>query len=65
VQKYNNLVGQAKKVPFMKSQNLDVGNYVTNKALDGLFRMVAEEEKSIRTNPAARVTPLLKQVFGN
>lgn len=65
VQKYNNLVGQAKRMPFMKSQNLDVGNYVTNKALDGLFRMVAEEEKSIRTNPAARVTPLLKQVFGN
>jgi hypothetical protein len=49
----------------MKSQNLDVGDYVTNKALDGLFRVVAEEEKSIRTNPAARVTPLLKQVFGN
>ena len=65
VQMYNNLVGQAKKIPFMKSQNLDVGNYVTNQALDGLFQMVAEEEKSIRTNPAARVTPLLQQVFGN
>jgi hypothetical protein len=65
VQKYNSLVGQANKVPFMKSQNLDVGDYVTNQALDGLFRVVAEEEKGIRTNPAARVTPLLKEVFGN
>ena len=64
VQKYNSLVGKAQKVPLVKSQNLDVGDYVTNKALDGLFRVVAEEEKGIRTNPAARVTPLLKEVFG-
>jgi hypothetical protein len=64
VQKYNSLTEQAKKIPFMKSQNLDVGDYVTNQALDGLFRVVAEEEKGIRTNPAARVTPLLQQVFG-
>ena len=45
VQKYNALTGQAKSIPFMKSQNLDVGDYVTNKALDGLFKVVAEEEK--------------------
>jgi len=43
---------------------LDVGDYVTNKSLDGLFLMVAQEEKKIRTNPAARVTDLLKNVFG-
>jgi hypothetical protein len=37
---------------------------VTNKALDGLFYMLGEEEKKIRTDPAARVTELLKKVFG-
>ncbi len=45
--------------------SLDLDAYVTNKALDGLFRMVAEEEKKIRTNPAARSTDLLRKVFGN
>jgi hypothetical protein len=46
------------------AESLDVDAYVTNKALDGLFKMVAEEEKSIRANPAARTTALLQQVFG-
>lgn len=44
--------------------NLDVDAYVTGKAMDGLFKVVAEEEKRIRENPAARTTDLLKQVFG-
>ncbi len=39
--------------------------YVTGKGLDGLFLMLAEEEKKIRQDPAARVTDLLKKVFGN
>ena len=64
VQRYNAVVGQAKGLPFVKTQSLDVGDYVTNKTLDGLFLVVAQEEKKIRTNPAARVTDLLKQVFG-
>ncbi len=64
VQKYNAMVNKLENIPFMKSQTLDVGDYVTGKALDGLFVVVAEEERSIRQNPAARVTPLLKQVFG-
>jgi hypothetical protein len=46
------------------AESLDVDAYVTNKALDGLFKMVAEEEKSIRENPAARTTALLQRVFG-
>jgi hypothetical protein len=45
-------------------ESLDVDAYVTNKALDGLFTMVAEEEKLIRENPAARTTALLQKVFG-
>ena len=51
-------------LPFMKAESLDLDRYVTNKALDGLFFMVGQEEKKIRTDPAARVTDLLKTVFG-
>ena len=39
-------------------------NYVTNKALNGLFIVVGQEEKKIKTDPAARVTDLLKATFG-
>jgi hypothetical protein len=51
-------------LPFMKSPSLDLDHYVTSKAMDGLFYMIGQEEKKIRTNPAARVTDLLKKVFG-
>ncbi len=47
----------------MKTEALNLDHYVTNKALDGLFYMIAEEEKKIRTDPKARVTELLKKVF--
>jgi hypothetical protein len=43
---------------------IDVDRYVTNKALDGLFKMVADEERSIRENPVARTSDLLQKVFG-
>jgi hypothetical protein len=46
------------------SESVDVDGYVTNKALDGLFKMVAEEEKRIRENPIARTSDLLQKVFG-
>jgi len=42
----------------------DLDGYVTNKTLDGLFLMMAEEEKKIRENPLARSTDLMKKVFG-
>jgi hypothetical protein len=48
---------------FAKS-SLNVDQYVTNKALDGLFKMVGEEEKRIRENPQARASELLQKVFG-
>ncbi|HOP86500.1 MAG TPA: DUF4197 domain-containing protein [Syntrophorhabdaceae bacterium] len=51
-------------VPFSNLESLDLDQYVTNKALDGLFYMVGQEEKKIRTDPAARVTELLKKTFG-
>ena len=47
-----------------KNESLDVDAYVTNKALDGLFKMIANEEALIRANPAARTTEVLQQVFG-
>jgi len=50
---------------FVDTESLDVDQYVTNKAIDGLFLMVAKEEKLIRQNPAARTTDLLKKVFSN
>jgi hypothetical protein len=46
-------------------QAMDLDAYVTNKALDGLFKMVAEEEKQIRQNPVARTSDLLQKVFGS
>jgi hypothetical protein len=45
------------------TDKLDLGGYVTDKALDGVFFMVGEEERKIRANPAARTTELLKKVF--
>lgn len=43
----------------------DINSYVANKALNGIFYYVAQEEKNIRANPAARATDILKKVFGN
>jgi hypothetical protein len=45
--------------------SLDIDSYVVSKALDGLFYEVGQQEEEIRTNPVARVTPLLKSVFGD
>jgi uncharacterized protein DUF4197 len=60
---YQELLGLAKAIPFLKAQSYDLNTYVVSKALDGLFYVVADEERKIRTNPAARVTDLLKEVF--
>jgi hypothetical protein len=60
---YKDMVDKFSLLPFMKTDTLNLDNYVTNKALDGLFYMIGEEEKKIRTDPAARVTELLKEVF--
>lgn len=60
---YNELLGQAKAIPFLKTESYDLDRYVVGKALDGLFRVVGDEERKIRTDPAARVTTLMKEVF--
>jgi len=63
-QQYEAINGKVQNLPFVgKVMNLDVNQYVSSKALDGLFYVLAKEETSIRTNPKARVTELLKEVF--
>jgi uncharacterized protein YpmB len=60
---YKNMMDKYTSLPFVKEEALDLDHYVTNKSLDGLFYMIAREEEKIRTDPAARVTDLLKKVF--
>lgn len=52
------------KIPGVKKQNPDLNDYVCNKAINGLMLLIADEETKIRKDPAARVTDLLKNVFG-
>jgi hypothetical protein len=59
------LNAKVEKIPFADSFSLDLNKYVTDGALNGLFKMLAEEEKQIRSDPAARGTDLLKKVFGS
>jgi len=61
---YKDLVGRFQTIPFAKTESFDLDHYVTDKSLGGLFYVLGQEEKKIRTNPAARVTDLLKEVFG-
>ena len=63
VKQYDALTEQYKNIPFASSKSLDIDHYVVSKALDGLFYELGEQEKQIRTNPAARTTSLLKEVF--
>jgi len=61
---YQDLFGRAQQIPFLNVEKFDVDRYVVDHALVGLFHVVGEEEKKIRTQPAARVTDLLREVFG-
>ena len=60
---YKDLVGRFDSIPFAKSQAFDLDGYVVDKGLGGLFTVLGEQEKQIRTNPTARATDLLKEVF--
>ncbi len=53
------------KIPFVEKVNPDLKEYVTNKAIDGLFVQIEKEEIEIRKNPGARTTDLLRKVFGS
>ncbi len=61
---YKSLVSRVERLGFVDTSELDLDDYVTAKALDGLFYMMAQEEMRIRRDPVARTTELLRRVFG-
>lgn len=60
---WSTVITNYNKVPFVEKVNPDLDDYVTNKAMDGVFMMIEKEEKLIRKDPVQRVTDLLKKVF--
>ncbi|MBD9414869.1 DUF4197 domain-containing protein [Pseudomonas sp. PDM16] len=63
-QQFNSFAGQAAAFGVVDAKSANVENYVTEQALNGLFKMIAEQEASIRQNPAGAATSLAKKVFG-
>lgn len=63
-QKYDQFAGQGVKMGLIKGDAANVEQYVTDKALDGLYLMIGEEERAIRQNPAAAVSSIVSKVFG-
>jgi enolase len=61
---YKFLIDKYNTIPFIQKKTYDLDRYITDRGLDGLFYMLASEEKKIRKDPAARVTELLRKVFG-
>ncbi len=62
---WEELIKAYNRIPFVKKMNPNLTEYVTGKAIDGLFIMIAKEEDKIRKDPMARTSELLKKVFGN
>ncbi len=63
-EKYNEFAGKGAKFGLVKQEDANLDSYITQKALDGLFYMVAEEERKIRANPVQAGSDLIKRVFG-
>jgi len=62
---WNPLITKYNKIPKVKKQNPDLNAYVTEKTMEGLFKLIADEELKIRKDPMARVNDILKEVFGS
>ncbi len=62
---WNPIITVYNRVPLVEQQNPDLTSYVTDRAILGLFKLIADEELKIRKDPMARVTDLLKKVFGS
>ena len=58
-----NIITRYNNIPFVKKVNPDLTDYTTNKALEGVYKMIAVEEKNIRTNISSRTSTLLQKVF--
>ena len=63
-EQYNSFAGKAASSGLIDQKDADLDGYVTQKAMDGLFLMIAEEEKKLRANPVGAGSDLLKKVFG-
>ena len=63
-EKYNNLAGQGAQLGLVDAKQAKIENYVTQKTLDGLFLMIAEQEKAIRKDPVGSATGMAQKVFG-
>ncbi len=61
---WSTIISKYNQIPFVTKVNPDITNYITNKAMDGVFKMIAVEEKNIRTDLKSRTSPLLQSVFG-
>lgn len=62
---YKKITFEIEKIKFLNYEPVDIDEYIVTKTLDGLFYCLGEEERKIRNDPAARVTKLLKEVFGS
>ena len=60
---WSNIISKYNAIPLTNNVNPDLTDYVTNEALEGVYKMIGEEEKQIRNNLASRTTNLLRQVF--
>jgi hypothetical protein len=61
---WNQLAKSYNKIPMVKKMNPDLDDYVTTRAIDGLFKLIATEEQKIRKDPAAQVSNIIQEVFG-
>jgi len=65
VSKYNAIASTGSMFGFIKPEDANVEQYVTRKALDGLFLMIGQEERKIRRDPIGTGSEILRQVFGH
>jgi hypothetical protein len=63
-EQYNSLAGQAASFGLVKQEDANIDNYVTRKALDGLYLVIAEQERAIRKDPVGAATGMAQKVFG-
>lgn len=63
-EQYNSLAGQAASLGLVKQEDANIDNYVTRKALDGLFLVISEQERAIRKDPVGAATGMAQKVFG-
>ena len=64
-QQYNKFAEMGSKFGLVKKENVNLEQYVTQKTLDGVYLMIAQEEKAIRKDPVGQASSLIKKVFGS